>query len=52
MKHGIRLKRKHKEFLSKLHLDPKDYLLERQTEKEYRFINIRTKKVEKFYLEG
>lgn len=52
MKHGIKLKRKHKEFLSSVQLDPREYLLERQTSYEYRFINIKTGKVEKFSLEG
>lgn len=52
MKHGVKLNRKHKEFLSKLKLDPKNYLLERQNESEYRFINTKTGKVEKFNLEG
>lgn len=52
MKHGVKLTKKHKEFLSKLELDPRDYLLERQTEKEYRFINIKTQKVKKFNLNG
>lgn len=51
MKHGVKLKRKHKAFLSNLKLDPRDYLLERQNECEYRFINIKTNKVEKFSLE-
>ena len=52
MKHGVRLKRKHKEFLSKLQLDPRHYLLERQSRNEYRFINIKTGEIEKFSLEG
>ncbi len=52
MKHGVKLKRKHKEFLSKLQLDPRHYLLERQSDCEYRFINTNTGKVEKFSLEG
>lgn len=52
MKHGVRLKKKHKVFLSELKLDPRNYLLERQTYSEYRFINIKTGKVEKFNLEG
>lgn len=52
MKHGVRLKRKHKEFLKNLNLDFTKYLLERQTVKEYRFINRETGKVESFKLEG
>lgn len=50
MKHGIKLKRKHKEFLTSLQLDPRDYLLERQTPYEYRFINIKTGRAEQFNL--
>ena len=52
MKHGVKLKRKHKEFLTRLQIDPRHYLLERQSMNEYRFININTGKVEKFSLEG
>lgn len=52
MKHGVKLTRKHKEFLSKQQLDPRDYLLERQSDCEYRFINVKTGKVEIFSLEG
>lgn len=52
MKQGKRLKRKHKEFLSSLKLDPSIYLLERQNEKIYSFINSTTGKIEKFNLDG
>lgn len=51
MKHGIKLKRKHKEFLTSLQLDPREYLLERQNESEYRFINIKTGRVQQFNLQ-
>ncbi|MDK0695891.1 hypothetical protein P5E93_14905 [Clostridium perfringens] len=43
MKHGVKLTRKHKEFLSKQQLDPRDYLLERQDDKSFTFIHRETK---------
>lgn len=48
MKHGVKLQRKHKVFLSGLGLNPKQFLLERQNENEYRFINLKSKRVEIF----
>ena len=52
MKQGKKLNRKHKEFLSKLDLNPSNYLLERQAGKVYSFINVSTGKIEKFNLDG
>ena len=52
MKQGKKLNRKHKEFLSKLDLNPSNYILERQDGKVYSFINVSTKKLEKFNLDG
>lgn len=48
MKQGKKLNRKHKEFMKYLDLDCKNYLVERDTTEEIRFINIKTNKVECF----
>lgn len=52
MKNGKRLFRKHKEFLDGLGLNPSDYLLERQNNNTYVFINTTNGKTEKFTLDG
>lgn len=52
MKHGKKLNRKHKEFLNKIGLEPSEYLVERQTDKKYGFINKEIGKVEYFNLDG
>lgn len=53
MKHGKKLLRKHKEFLSEQKLDWKEFLLERDTAdiqgKYFVVININTGKMTKFY---
>lgn len=48
MKQGKKLNRKHKAFLTSMDLDVKNYLVERDTPKEIRFINKETNKVECF----
>ncbi len=48
MKQGKKLNRKHKEFLVSINLDARDYLVERDTTEEIRFINKNTNKLECF----
>lgn len=55
MKQGKKLLRSHKEALTKIGLDPKNYLLERRGTDEFgaRFfqvINLENNKVERYYL--
>lgn len=48
MKQGKKLNRKHKAFLTSKGLDIKNYLVERDTIQEIRFINKNTNKLECF----
>lgn len=49
MKHGRRLTLKQKEFLVTNRLDPKDYLLVKNTSKEFVFVHRETKKLKQFH---
>ncbi len=48
MKQGKKLNRKHKEFLNSMNLDSRNYLVERDTVEEIRFINKKTNKLKCF----
>lgn len=48
MKQGKKLNRKHKAFLNSMDLDIENYLVERDTTEEIRFINKETNTVECF----
>ncbi len=48
MKQGKKLNRKHKEFLNSMNLDSVNYLVERDTVEEIRFINKKTNKLKCF----
>lgn len=48
MKQGKKLNRKHKEFLRHMNMDISNYLVERNTTEEIRFVNKKTNKVKCF----
>lgn len=52
MKQGKKLNRKHKVFLTSMDLDVENYLVERNTAEEIRFINKKTNKLECFKKDG